>query len=99
MFYNNGQGFDLPCPLDINLDNQSASMDNSINVAGVFSIIVPFPFIGPIKIPFGINATILSNSKNSIKKSIEDFDGDGYPDYVEHMNDCIFLLEGQNWEI
>ncbi|MES2574080.1 MAG: SpvB/TcaC N-terminal domain-containing protein [Bacteroidota bacterium] len=68
-----------------NLKKESASVSASLNVGATFALIWQIWFI-TFKIPaVSINGTPISTSTNKTKKSITDFDGDGYVDLVEEV--------------
>ena len=91
--YNLGDGFnpDSDCSEDFNMNRQSVSIDNGLN--GSITLCIPFKiFAIDFKIPININGTVLSKSQNVVRKSIEDYDGDGYPDFVQQFEDCSLGL-------
>ncbi|MCZ8296204.1 MAG: SpvB/TcaC N-terminal domain-containing protein [Flavobacterium sp.] len=68
-----------------NLKNESASTSASLNTGFTFALIWKF-WGWRFKIPaLNWNGTPLSTSTNRTKKSLTDFDGDGYVDLVEEV--------------
>lgn len=69
-----------------NLKKESSTVSASINAGFTFALVWRFWFIS-FKIPaMNWNGTPLSTSTNKTKKSIIDYDGDGYVDLVEQIN-------------
>ena len=69
------------CALDFDLLRQSESTSHTGN--GTFTFLVPFPTpIGIIKAGSGASFSA-GSSVNVTMKSVEDYDGDGFPDFVQ----------------
>lgn len=72
-----------------NYENSATTTTAGINGTGTYSLIWPLYLIFiviPLKIP-DVSATVSGGtSTNRTKKSIIDFDSDGYPDLVEEIN-------------
>lgn len=65
------------------LKKESASVSASLNAGFTFAFIWTIWLLN-FKIPaININGTPISTTTNKTKKSISDFDGDGYPDLIE----------------
>ena len=85
IMYNTGDGFqtvpDDTCIDNFNLTRQAESTSNSLN--GSLTILIPIkiPFF-PIKFGVNFTGTPFTKSQNITKKSIEDYDGDGFPDFL-----------------
>jgi RHS repeat-associated protein len=94
--YNTGNGFDLDpnnkCDPNFNLYLQSSSTDNSKNRSLTLGFPFPIFFKKCVKIIFNLNRIPRSNSNNVTRKSIEDYDGDGHPDFVEQHIDGKFTV-------
>lgn len=86
--YNKGNSFGTAdeCTLNIDLKTTSKATSFGGNVSFTVGIPITFGFIN-FKIPINVSMQPFSKSKNIVKKSIQDFDGDGYPDYIEQMED------------
>lgn len=82
IYYNTGNGFaSQPCIVDISLDWDAVSANNSLNGSATYEI--PFPiFFTCLRAGININATPIANSNSLTLKSIEDYNGDGYPDFL-----------------
>src|SRR5690606_20759945 len=76
-----------------NLNSESVSVTGSGNGAGTYSPVIPIPILGTcIKIgSFSGNANI-STSINKTEKMITDFDGDGFPDLIEKINEGVIRV-------
>ncbi|MBP6184083.1 MAG: thrombospondin type 3 repeat-containing protein [Saprospiraceae bacterium] len=89
--FNSGGKIELveedPCITNFKLNTHAASSNYGINASGTFAPIISTPFGFCIKFPININAVLASNSVNKTKKTIEDYDGDGFPDFLEQHDD------------
>lgn len=74
---------------NFSLYNNASTTNSGLNGTGTYSIIWPLYlvfFVIPLKIP-DVSVTVAGGtSTNRTKKSVVDFDGDGYPDLVEEIN-------------
>ncbi|MBC7884874.1 MAG: thrombospondin type 3 repeat-containing protein [Saprospiraceae bacterium] len=88
LFINTGTSFKYigDCTLDWNMHKQSKAWDNSVNLTFTVAIIVPIPFV-TLKFPLNFNGIPYSSTNNTILKSIEDYDGDGYNDFVHQSSE------------
>ena len=91
--YNTGTGFsNEECPtIDYNLLNQDEATTNDISAAFTLHLVIlPIPFT-PLcfKVGFGVNGSPYGVSQNLTKKSIQDYDGDGFPDFLEQDKDVL----------
>ena len=95
VLYNRGDGFEADpgifcqdeCPVNFNLLRDSESTNHAKNFSGTYNFPV-FVFFGVcVKVGVNANAVILAKAQNTTKKSIEDYDGDGFPDFVEQHDD------------
>ena len=94
--YNDGSGFEYDNEnvsrinaFDLFKSSQSTHYTNNLALTVGVAISVPIPFV-PLffKIAQGsIHGSIKNTSYNTTRKTIEDFDGDGYPDFIEHVGD------------
>ncbi|HLO56875.1 MAG TPA: RHS repeat-associated core domain-containing protein [Saprospiraceae bacterium] len=89
--YNYGNGFYFDagtfCNPNFNLIRNAESTNSSLNFSGTYGLPIPFFFTCFKVFNLNLNAVILSKSQNLTKKSIEDYDGDGYPDFVQQYDD------------
>jgi hypothetical protein len=69
-----------------NLNRESASVSTNLNFGVTFAFVWRF-FGLAFKIPaLNFNGSPYGSSTNNTKKSISDFDGDGYPDLIEEVS-------------
>ncbi|WP_291151923.1 RHS repeat-associated core domain-containing protein [Flavobacterium sp. UBA7680] len=69
--------------------NNAETVNSGINGTGTYAAIWPLYLILvtiPLKIPSVSVTASLGSSTNRTKKTLTDFDGDGYPDFVEELN-------------
>lgn len=94
--FNKGNGFsNVECPMGLSLDASSKSTNNDKN--GTFTVAPFIPLLWVIlKFPININIGIVSKSQNIVKKSIEDYDGDGYADFVSQLDDGRVVVRHSN---
>ncbi len=77
--YNTGTGFvEDSCPLPFDLTDNVSTSNAGLN--GSFTVMVPTPWT--VKAGFSVSATPISNSQSLTLKSIEDYNGDGFPDFL-----------------
>ena len=95
LFVNTGVSFQYvgECVLDWNMYKQSKAWDNSVNLTFTVAIVVPIPFIGAVKFPINVNGIPYSSTNNTILKSIEDYDGDGYNDFVHQSSEQEMMIK------
>ncbi|MBK7695350.1 MAG: thrombospondin type 3 repeat-containing protein [Saprospiraceae bacterium] len=90
--FNKGNGFDLTdsCVLNFNINPNSKSTSLSIN--GAFAFGLPIPIFGTCLKPV-VNLSLSPNrAVNNTKTTIEDYDGDGYPDIVRQEDECTLQI-------
>lgn len=69
--------------------NSATTTTSGLNITGTYSVIWPLYLIWvviPLKIPDVSVTASTSNSTNRTKKTITDFDRDGYPDLLEEIS-------------
>nr|WP_317174650.1 RHS repeat-associated core domain-containing protein [Flavobacterium sp. IMCC34852] len=69
--------------------NNAETVNSGINGSTTFAVIWPLYLILvtiPLKIPDVTVTASLGSSTNRTKKTLTDFDGDGYPDFVEELS-------------
>lgn len=78
------------------LANESQTVSSNVNAG--FTVAMVWGFWGlSFKIPaFGFNGTVWATATNRTKKSITDYDGDGYPDLVEELSNNKILVRSSN---
>lgn len=88
--FNKGNGFEqdetslISIP-QFDMTNNSRTDHFTDNLGATFNIPI-FIFFTCLKIPsIGLHGSIKSKSYNQTKKSIEDYDGDGYPDFIQDI--------------
>jgi RHS repeat-associated protein len=88
VYYNRGNGFanTTACQLSASLNQSSTSTNNDINAVLTYAPFIPLPW-GSIKFPINVNKSIVSKSQNIVKKTLEDYDGDGFVDFVVQKDD------------
>ena len=71
---------------DYRLNKESQTVSVSLNAGATFAWIWPLLFV-TLKIPdVNVNGSPYGTATNNTKKSISDFDGDGYPDLLEETS-------------
>ena len=96
---NRGNAFAAPqLWSDFNLVKESEVQQSALNLGATIAFIIPIPFISVcLKIPaLNVNGTPYSTATNKTKKTISDFDGDGFPDLVEELNPGQILVRPSN---
>lgn len=99
VYFNKGNGFNTS-PYDLkyvsgNLDLKKQTQDISFNAGADGSLFFGFPVLIIWGIPilyvkFGGSGSLhASLTKSDTQKSIQDFDGDGYPDFIEKDGESV----------
>jgi len=102
--YNTGTGFEKDDPVSTIEDvamlwnSSSSTQTNNLGVTHAFGIIpIPlFIFTLYIKPQIGVHGSIKNTTYNSTKKIIEDYDGDGFPDYLEYDGGSTMIIRHSN---
>ena len=88
IYYNTGNGFERPlCILDFNMEESAVSSNRSANFSYTNGPVFPVFFGICFKVGANVHGVPISRGQNVTKKTIQDFNGDGYPDYLEQFED------------
>ena len=89
IIYNTGNGFAVSdsCQEFFDFKDNAESVSNGLNFAFTAGPVIPIIF-KCIKISLHVNASILNKSHSNTKKTVQDYDGDGYPDLVVQEDNC-----------
>ncbi|MDR6969251.1 RHS repeat-associated protein [Flavobacterium arsenatis] len=80
-----------------NMKRESVSIGSTINASATAAITWPLPFGFCLKIPaVSLSGSIASTTTSKTKKSISDFDGDGYPDLIEDIGNSKLVVHSSN---
>ncbi|PZR20391.1 MAG: hypothetical protein DI539_10955 [Flavobacterium psychrophilum] len=82
---------------DFRMDHESEVNNSSKNAGATFAFTWPIPFIGIcLKLPaINLNGSDFT-STNRTKKSISDFDGDGFPDLIKEVSNNTLRVQYSN---
>ncbi len=79
-----------------NLKRESVSIGATVNLTGTVAMVWPLLFFC-LKLPaLSGSKSLESTSTSKTKKSITDYDGDGYPDIVEQINNNTIRVHSSN---
>ena len=88
VMYNTGNGFvQAPCILNFDLKESAETSNQNANLSVTGGAVIPFFFGICFKFGANIHGVPISRGQNVTKKTIQDFNGDGYPDYLEQHED------------
>lgn len=80
-----------------NMKRESVSIGSTVNATVTAAITWPLPFGFCLKIPaVSLSGSIASTTTSKTKKSISDFDGDGYPDLIEDIGNSKLVVHSSN---